>query len=127
MKVRKAIKKIAALGVGISMMGATLLGATAATYDLSEYPVPFVMDGTFNGLMVVGDDAAPADIIGVTDIAIALQYSSTTTKTVSTGGSSSVSFEGDAVAFERSGDVLELNEYLGEVVETMDASDAEGL
>ncbi|MFC1753526.1 hypothetical protein ACFL96_09075 [Thermoproteota archaeon] len=127
MKIKKAIKKVAALGVGVTMMGATLLGATAATYDLSMYPEPFVMDGQFNGLMVVGDDAAPADIIGVTDIAIALQYSSTTTKTVSAGGASGVSIDGDAVQFERSGDILEMNELLSDVVETFDASDAEGL
>ena len=43
MEVKKAIKKIIALGVGTSMMGATLLGGMAA--DLSEYPAPFIKDG----------------------------------------------------------------------------------
>ena len=81
MNAKKAIKKVVALGVGVSMLGATLLGATASPYDLSEYPAPFVMDGMFNGLMVVGDDAAPADIIGVTDVAMSLQFSSTVKET----------------------------------------------
>lgn len=125
MKVKKVIRKIAVLGIGATMMGATLLGATAT--DLGAYPAPFIQDGQFNGLMVVGDDAAPADIIGVTDIAIALQFSSTTTKTVSTGTAGEVTVEGDAVKFERSGDVLEINETLGGAVETFDSADAEGL
>ena len=36
MRVKKAIKKIAALGVGATMLGATVLGAMAA--DLANYP-----------------------------------------------------------------------------------------
>ncbi|MBW2966853.1 S-layer protein, partial [Candidatus Woesearchaeota archaeon] len=127
MNVKKAIKKVVAMGVGASMLGATLLGATASPYDLSDYPTPFVQDGMFNGLMVVGDDAAPADIIGVTDIAMSLQYSSTIKEIINVGGEGGVSLGGDSVKFERSGDVLEMNEYLGDVVETMDASDAEAL
>lgn len=127
MNVKKAIKKVVALGVGISMLGATLLGATATPYDLSEYPAPFVQDGMFNGLMVVGDDAAPADIIGVTDIAMSLQYSSTVKETIDVAGDSGVMLGGDSVKIERSGDVLELNEYIGNVTETLDSSDAEAL
>ena len=56
MKVRKAIRAIAALGAGISMVGATIMGAMAA--NLSEYPAPFVQNGVFDGLIVVGDGAA---------------------------------------------------------------------
>jgi hypothetical protein len=128
MRVKKAIKKIAALGVGATMMGATLLGATAALYDLGAYPEPFVKEGKFNGLLVVGDDAAPADIIGVTDIAIALQYSSTVKEVINVGGAAGeVALSGDSVKFERAGDVLEIGEYLGNVVETFDSADVEAL
>jgi len=127
MNVKKAIKKVVALGVGVSMLGATLLGATATPYDLSEYPAPFVQEGMFNGLMVVGDDAAPADIIGVTDIAMSLQYSSSVKETIDVAGDSGVMLGGDSVKIERSGDVLELNEYIGNVTETLDDSDAEAL
>lgn len=127
MNAKKAIKKVVALGVGVSMLGATLLGATASPYDLSEYPAPFVVDGMFNGLMVVGDDAAPADIIGVTDVAMSLQFSSTVKETVQVSGEAGVMLGGDSVKIQRSGDVLELDEWIGDVVETFDASDAEAL
>jgi len=125
MKVKKAIKKVVALGIGVSMLGATLIGATAS--DLGDYPVPYVKDGMFNGLMVVGDDAAPADIIGVTDIAMSLQYSSTIKEVISISGDSGVELSGDTVKIARSGDVLEVNELLGDVVESLDSSDAEAL
>ncbi len=127
MNAKKAIKKVVALGVGVSMLGATLLGATASPYDLSEYPVPFVQDGVFNGLMVVGDDAAPADIIGVTDIAMSLQFSSTVQEVVQVAGESGISLAGDSVKIQRSGDVLELNEYVGNVTENLESNDAEAL
>jgi hypothetical protein len=127
MNVKKAIKKVVAMGVGASMLGATLLGATASPYDFTEYPVPFVKDGMFNGLMVVGDDAAPADIIGVTDIAMSLQFSSTIKETVKVSGDSGVMLGGDSVKIQRAGDVLELNEYIGNVTETLDSADAEAL
>jgi len=127
MKVKKAIKKVAALGVGVSMLGATLLGATANPYDLGDYPTPFVKDGMFDGIMVVGDDAAPADIIGVTDIAMALQFASTVKEVVNLGGSGEIELGGDSVKIKRSGDLLELNEYIGNVTETLVSSDAEAL
>ncbi|MBN1544418.1 hypothetical protein JW898_03060 [Candidatus Woesearchaeota archaeon] len=127
MNVKKAIKKVVALGVGVSMLGATLIGATASPYDLSEYPAPYIQDGMFNGLMVVGDDAAPADIIGVTDIAMSLQYSSTVKETIKVSGEAGVMLGGDSVKIQRSGDVLELNELLGDVTETLDSADAEAL
>ena len=81
MKVGKTIKRIAALGIGVTMLGATMFGAMAA--ELSDYPSPFVKDGKFNGLLVVGTGGSDpaglaADILGVTDIAISLQASSTT-------------------------------------------------
>ena len=79
---KKLFKKVIALAAGASMVGATIMGAMAA--DLADYPAPFIMDGTFDAVMVVGDTAAPADIIGVTDIAMSLQYASKTT--VSTTG-----------------------------------------
>ena len=55
MKVKKAIRAIAALGAGISMVGATIMGAMAA--NLSQYPAPFVQNGVFDGLIEVGDGA----------------------------------------------------------------------
>ncbi|MDA1197099.1 MAG: hypothetical protein O2779_03995, partial [Nanoarchaeota archaeon] len=91
MKLRKAVKKIIALGTGATMIGATL-GAGAFAADLSDYPQPFVKDGKFSGLLVVGDKAAAADVVGVSDIAVSLQFAATK----SSGASkSTASVEGD--------------------------------
>src|SRR3989338_6619249 len=73
MRVQKAIKKIAALSAGATMLGATIMGAMAA--DLSMYPEPFVKNGRFNGVIVVGDQAKADDVLGSIDIATSLQYS----------------------------------------------------
>ena len=72
MNLRKTIRKVAAVGAGLTMVGATLMGAMAA--NLNEYPSPFVKDGVFDAVLIVGDGAAAADVVGVTDIAMALQY-----------------------------------------------------
>lgn len=91
MRFSKAIKKIIALGTGATMMGATLMGAMAA--DLSNYPSPFIKDGKLNGVMVIGNNAAAEDVVGVTDIAVSLQYSA---KQKAGTVTSEVSVEGDA-------------------------------
>ncbi len=106
MKLRKAIRKIAALGVGAAFVGSTIMGAMAL--DLNEYPAPFIADGAFSGVLVVGDSAKAEDVIGVTDIATSLQY------TTSTGGGNGVTIavEGDAFKISKGGDSLNMWEYL---------------
>ena len=75
MEVRKTIKKMVALGTGMTMVGATLFGAAAA--GLADYPSPmFIKDGQFDGVIVVGDNAASSDVVGSVDIAFALQAAS---------------------------------------------------
>ena len=106
MKLRKAIKRIAALGAGATLVGATLMGAMAA--DLNEWPSPFISNGAFSGVLVVGDQAAAQDVIGVTDIATSLQFSAT-----SGAGSADgvvVSVTGDAWKVGTSSKTLELSE-----------------
>src|SRR3989338_3797555 len=71
-KLRKTISKMLALGTGAVMVGATILSATAAA-NLNEYPSPFVKDGKFNAILVVGDNAASSDVIGSVDIATSVQ------------------------------------------------------
>ncbi len=68
---KKLVKSIIALGTGVAMVGATLVGAMA--YDLSQYPAPFVQNGQFNGYIVVGQNAKASDVIGATSIGMALQ------------------------------------------------------
>jgi len=71
MKIGKAIKRIVALTAGTTLLGTTLLGAMAA--DLANYPSPFIADGVFDGLIVIGEKAATGDVIGAIDIAASLQ------------------------------------------------------
>jgi len=89
MKLRKAIKKIVALAAGTTMLGTTLLGAMAA--DLSDYPSPFVKNGVFDGLVVVGEKAAVADVIGAVDIAASLQAEAFTLTDVTCEGGITIS------------------------------------
>jgi hypothetical protein len=67
LKAKTAIKRVAAMSTGALMLGATALGAVAAT-DLGDYPAPFVTGGVWSGLVVVGSAANAADIVGATDI-----------------------------------------------------------
>ncbi len=92
---KNAMKRVAAISSGAMMLGATVLGAVAAA-DLSEYPSPFVKDGVYNTIVVVGDKADPADVIGSNDIVAALSQaavrsvSASTTTTVSGGESADI-------------------------------------
>ncbi len=128
MKVRKAINKVAALGIGVSMVGATLLSAMAA--DLADYPAPFVTDGQFNAVIVVGDKAAAEDVIGAVDIGTSLQFAlgqpvSGPTQPGGAGGVLSVA--GDAVQISEPNDLLEIRERIGKVKETLTEFDLAGL
>ena len=109
MRFQKAIKKIMALGTGATMMGATLMGAFAAA-DLANYPAPFIKDGKFNGVLVVGDKAAAEDVIGVSDIAISMQFAAT--KAVKVGAAGTVTPEGEAWKVGTSTKILEISENL---------------
>ncbi len=103
MKLRKAIKKIVALGAS-TLLGATMIASAA---DLSEYPMPFIQDGKFSGLLVIGDKAATEDVIGVSDIAMSLQYAATTSVGTTT---TTTSVEGDAWLVGTGSKSLELSE-----------------
>ena len=105
MRFGKTIKKAIALGTGLTMLS----GAMAAA-DLSQYPAPFIADGKFTGVMVVGDKAAAEDVIGVSDIAISLQFSATTAAGTAT---SSTTVEGDAWQVGSATKILEMSENVG--------------
>jgi len=90
--VLRTLKKVAAIGTGVAMAGATLTGALAL--DLADYPDPYVdADGVYadNNVFVVGDNALAADTLGVADITASLQFES---KTVVAGEGTTVSVEG---------------------------------
>ena len=129
---RNAMKRIGAFATGLSFVGATVLGASAAA-DLSAYPGFLLADGQFNGLFVVGDNAAASDVVGSIDIATALQ--SEAVKEVGATGSRAgqglytpgaipgVSLTGDVAEFGQPNDLLEIEEPVGDVKETMTERD----
>lgn len=106
-----------ALGTGLTMLGATVFGAMAAP-DLGAYPSQFIMDGKFNGLMVVGAAAASEDVLGVVDIATSLQFASKVETAVGSSGETT-SLTGDVYQIGTSADQLEIGEYLGKVKSTI--------
>jgi len=112
MRTKVVIKKIAALGTGIAMMGATMAGALAA--DLNQYPSMFFQDGRFNAAVVVGDQAAAIDVVGAIDLAFSLQYEAKVSKTVSLGGEETVTAS-SGVEVSATGNHLTLNEALNSV------------
>ncbi|MFH1408275.1 MAG: hypothetical protein ABIH34_00035 [Nanoarchaeota archaeon] len=128
MKVRKAIQKIVALGTGGAMLGATMMGALAA--DLKDYPNPMFIgaDGSFNGVLVVGVNAASSDVVGMTNIMGALQAAAVRNVPVSSGGADEIVVQGDSKKIERSTNKLELSESLRDTgITSLTSSDLEAL
>ncbi|MBI2652229.1 hypothetical protein HYX00_02080, partial [Candidatus Woesearchaeota archaeon] len=90
MRFQKAIKRMIALGIGAVMLSSM----ASAAVDLANYPAPFIKDGKFQGVLVVGDKAAAEDVIGISDIIASLQFAAT--KKVEAAAAGTVSVEGDA-------------------------------
>src|SRR3990172_2546617 len=106
MRFQKAIKRMIALGTGAIMVGSSVFAAA----DLANYPAPFVKDGKFSGVLVVGDKAAAEDVIGISDIAISMQFAAT--KAVKVGAAGTVTPEGEAWKVGTSTKILEMSENL---------------
>ena len=95
-----------ALGTGAIMVSSSVFAAA----DLANYPAPFVKDGKFSGVLVVGDKAAAEDVIGISDIISSLQFAATKKAAVTTPGA--VTVEGDAWKVGSGTKRLELSEDL---------------
>ncbi len=122
MQLKKVMKKIVALGIGSTMVGATILGAMAA--DLSQYPHPFVQDdGSFNGMIVVGEAAQTGDVLGAIDIAASLQYSAKVAKPLpSSESTESVTIEkGEKI--QKGSEDFSLGDKMSDVVEKFDSDE----
>ncbi len=91
MRVKSAIRKMVALGTGLTMVGATMFGAMAAA-DLKTYPAPFVSAGTYDATIVLGSSAKVDDVVGAIDIATSLQAANVISTPIA-GGSSSVTVD----------------------------------
>ncbi|MBI3032912.1 hypothetical protein HYY69_05530 [Candidatus Woesearchaeota archaeon] len=126
MKVQKTVKKIAALGLGASMMGATLIGAMAAA-DLSSFPTMFVnAEGQFNGLIVYGAGAKAEDVLASNNIQSAIQGVAVKKTAIQpdTSGEKKVKVEQGA---ELGNNNLYYNQSLNEVEVGIDDSDLPAL
>src|SRR3989344_6376002 len=101
------VKRLLAVGAGAVMLGATAAGALAAA-DLKTYPAMFVKDGSFDGVLVVGEKAQPIDNLALTDVAANM-------KMVGSGGAkTTTSVSGDAWLVKSGNDVLEFGEAIGQ-------------
>ncbi len=118
MRVSKTIRKVAAIGAGATMLGATMFGAMAA--DLASYPKPFVQDGKYNALIVFGDTAKTSDVIGAVDIATNLAFQMK--QTVAASGATSTTVE-EGAAVETSGQKLYKADNLNTTKESFTKSD----
>jgi hypothetical protein len=126
MNIRKTVKKIAALVAGTTMVGATIMGATAL--DLSDYPAPFVANGVFDGKIVVGANAATSDVVGAIDLAASLQAEATSISEISIPGTAgTATVVGDSAEFKTGSDIVRIGEQIGDVKETFTANDLEAL
>ena len=126
MNIRKTVKKIAALVAGTTMLGATIMGATALT--LADYPAPFVTNGIWDGKIVVGAKAATSDVVGAIDLAASLQAEATTTSTVNVpGAAGTATVIGDSAEFKTGSDVVGFGEEIGDVKKTFTESDLDAL
>jgi hypothetical protein len=112
MKTKAVIRKLAALGTGIAMMGATMAGALAA--DLGDYPGLFYRDNKLNAAIVVGDTALSIDVVGAIDLAASLQYGAREEKVVSLGGTETIT-AAEGVKVIASGNHLNLAEGMSTV------------
>jgi len=113
MELKKTVKRIAALGAAGIMLGTTVLSAMAAA-SLNNYPTPFIKDGKFDGLIVVGKNAAAQDVIGAVDIGTSLQYGMKTTTSTSCGGNV-VTIDNGVKITGTGSEVLNYGELLGDV------------
>ncbi len=109
MKVKHAIKKIVALAGGAAMVGATVMGALAAT-DLTQWKDIFIQDGQWTGgHIVLGANAKTIDTISSNDLISYLQTQAVTKVPVESEDSIVVE---NGVLIEGPGSKLNLNDTL---------------
>jgi len=130
MKAMQAVKKMVALGMGLTMVGATVFGASAAS--LADWPAPFIVNGTpaSNLAIIVGDAADGSDVVGAVDIIQSLQSQAVVSVQgagAGQGAPSQLVVEGDAVEIGSTSDLLEIGELLGDVRETLTEVDLDML
>src|SRR3989344_1106259 len=111
----QSLKRIASGALGALMAGSSMLSPVMAAglEDFSTFT-------TANSLIVVGADAATADVVGGINIGSAVSRHGATSKASSTSGI--ISAECAEVSISTSADLLEINESLGTVREVVSGS-----
>jgi hypothetical protein len=124
MKLKKTFKQIFALGIGASMVGVTLLSASAA--DLSEYPSMFIKNGHFDGVLAIGKNSNAIDTLAITNIALGLQAAAVTETRVC-DDSSLLSSLSDGIKIVGAGEDFDVWKSIGELMPILDSSDLPSL
>lgn len=118
MEKKKWAKRILALGTGALMLGATIMGAAAQTWDLADYPAPFVTNGQLDDtVIVVGAAAQTSDVLGAIDIAASLQADAVSQTAVEVSTSVAPTSE-EGLKIEKSGDLFNYGEDIIDVQST---------
>ncbi|MCD6367660.1 MAG: S-layer protein [Candidatus Aenigmarchaeota archaeon] len=112
------LRKVAAVALGALMAGVSVAGAAlAADYTLSDFPAPFVENGTPNFIIVIGSagtaSGIASDMVGAIDIAARLGGETVTT----TGGTSGTTVSG-GVQVKTAGDDLNYGEHIADIIST---------
>lgn len=115
----RSIKKIIALGIGLSLACSALISASA--FQLSDFPTPFIAEGipVSNFAIVIGDMADASDVIGAMDVMQSLQLSSV----VYSEPEDDIEIEGDYAEISTDADMLEIDEPIGNVREVLTEND----
>ena len=113
--IKNIIRKIGAVSAGAAFVGATMMGAMAATLD--TYPAPFVSNGAYNSSLAVIHSANGLDQAAAMSVVAGLK----TAVTPAVAGTVSVS--GDAFLLDKSSNHLSFNDYVSDLHTNLDHSD----
>ncbi len=126
MDLKKAIRKIVALGMGATMLGS--MGALAQTTEdatisseatsLNMYPDKYVTDGAYNGYLVAGGH--PEDTLALAEVSSHIYYKTEGTSETTTSTTTDLS---DAYLVKTVAEHLENEEKLKDVREVIDGGD----
>ncbi len=117
---KKAIKYAAAIATAGAMVGAGILAGMA--YNLGDLPKPFVNDkGEFDAYVVVGENAATADVVGAITVGAAFAQKAVTQVPVQ-GASGFVDVTGGVALYDMD-NKLELGMNMNEQVTSVGVGD----
>ncbi len=111
MKTKNLLKKVAAFGATVALVGSTVAGALAAA-NIANVKDEFIKNGAFNAYVVVGADAKPIDVAGAVELAAAFANVRVESEAAGTATVSVLTAKGDEVV----NNLTEVNLTTGEPV-----------